>query len=108
MSRYLLIESHDPYTSSEISGCTEHAVALKRRGHDVALLLVQNGVQPLRPDAKASGLRAALAAGVEVLADEFALRERGIAAATLAPGVSAVPSDTVIERLALGWTTLWR
>jgi intracellular sulfur oxidation DsrE/DsrF family protein len=108
MSRYLLVESRNPYTSCEISGSTEHAVTLKRRGHDVALLLVQNGVQPLRHDAKAPALHAALAAGVEVLADEFALRERGISAGALVAGVRAVPPDTIIDRLVHGWTTLWR
>lgn len=39
-------------------------------------------------------------AGVEVLADEFSLRERGIAAGKLVAGVRAVPLDTVVDQLA--------
>jgi hypothetical protein len=46
-------------------------------------------------------------AGVEVLADAFALRERGIAADRLTTGVAAAPLDVVAERLATGWRAQW-
>jgi predicted peroxiredoxin len=46
-------------------------------------------------------------AGVEVLADEFSLRERGIAAGKLAEGVRSAPLSIVIDQLAEGRKALW-
>ena len=108
MARYLLIESRDPYTGGNAVGHTELAALLKLRGHEVALLLVQNAVLPVRAGAHAPSLRSAIAAGVEVLADEFALQERGIAPASIAHGVHPAPLSSAVERLADGWTTIWR
>ena len=44
---------------------------------------------------------------VRVLADDFSLRERGIAADSLAEGVKAAPLDTVIDHLEAGSKCLW-
>jgi predicted peroxiredoxin len=44
---------------------------------------------------------------VEVLADEFSLRERGIAVDRLAQGIKAAPLSTVIDHLAEGRKTIW-
>jgi hypothetical protein len=44
---------------------------------------------------------------VEVLADDFSLRERGISSASLIGGVRAAPIDAVVERMAAGWNALW-
>jgi hypothetical protein len=44
---------------------------------------------------------------VEVLADEFSLRERGIPESRLTPGVRPAPLDVVIDRLADDWKALW-
>ena len=50
---------------------------------------MQNGVLPCRAGADGDALHEALAAGVEVLADDFSLRERGIAEPDIARGVQA-------------------
>jgi hypothetical protein len=42
-----------------------------------------------------------------VLADDFSLRERGIAPAGLIGGVRAAPIDSIVERMAAGWNALW-
>jgi len=107
MSSYLLIESRDPYTSGDPRGYAALASQLKLAGHEVALFLIQNGVLPARDSARNSELREAIGARVEVLADEFSLRERGIDAMRLITGVRAAPIALVIERLASGWKTLW-
>jgi len=107
MSRYLLIESRDPYAGNETSGYAALAAQLKSAGHEVALFLVQNGVLPVRAEARCAELREAIGARVEVLADEFSLRERGIDAAGVLTGVRVAPIALVIERLAAGWKTLW-
>ena len=44
---------------------------------------------------------------IEVLADDFSLRERGISSAGLIGGVRAAPIDSVVERMAAGWNALW-
>ena len=107
MSRYLLIESRDPYGSTDPRGYATLASQLKAAGHEVALFLVQNGVLPVRAEARCAELRDAIGAQVEVLADEFSLRERGIENARVLPGVRVAPIAIVVERLAAGWKTLW-
>lgn len=107
MPSYLLIESRDPYSSQAVLGHVELAVALRRAGSQVALYLVQNGVLPARAGADGDALHEALAFGVEVLADDFSLRERGIAANDISRGVRLAQIDTVVERLAQDWKVLF-
>lgn len=107
MTSYLLIESRDPYSTQAVPGHVELAVALRRAGSRVTLYLVQNGVLPCRAGADGDALHEALAAGVEVLADDFSLRERGIADDEIARGVREAQVDTVIARLAEDWKVLF-
>ena len=65
------------------------------------------GVLPARPCKHAAALQEAAKAGVEVLADELSLKERGIAAHRLAPGIKASPLDVVVDHLAEGRKTIW-
>ena len=74
-------------------------------GNQVTLFLVQNGVLPARPSAHSAALSALARSGVTVLADDFSLRERGIA--QLAEGVAATSIDVVVDDLAAGHKTLW-
>ena len=48
MNRYLFIESRDPFESRDTQFVEETATALKQRGHDVTVFLVQNGVLAAR------------------------------------------------------------
>jgi predicted peroxiredoxin len=108
MGGYLLIESRDPFEASDVSHhFYELAAGLARAGTPVTLFLVQNGVFPARPSAHTASLQTVARAGVEVLADDFSLRERGIDAGGLAAGVRAAPIDVVIDRLAEGRKALW-
>jgi predicted peroxiredoxin len=107
MTKYMLIESRDPFDSNDVGFSYELASGLAKAGHDVTLLLVQNGVLPARRGAKTDGLAAVMKAGVKVLADDFSLRERGITPARLVPGVAPSPIDVVIEHMAEGHKTLW-
>jgi sulfur transfer complex TusBCD TusB component (DsrH family) len=101
----LLIESRDPFESSDVAYYYELARGLTKAGNQVTLLLVQNGVLAARPSAKAPALRALIEAGVRVLADDFALQERGIT--KLSDGVKSAPIDVVVEHLEAGHKTLW-
>ena len=107
MSKYMLIESRDPFESNDLGFSYDLAAGLAKAGHEVTLLLVQNGVLPARRGAKADGLAAVMKAGVRVLADEFSLSERGIERSRLAAGVEPSPIDVVIDHLADGHKTLW-
>jgi intracellular sulfur oxidation DsrE/DsrF family protein len=73
----------------------------------VTLFLVQNGVLARARAPAGVALQALADAGVEVLADEFSLRERGIRAAGLLAGVKPAPLDVVLDRLAEGHKALW-
>ena len=106
MAKYLLIESRDPF-ETDVSAYLDLAANLKKEGNEVTLFLVQNGVLPARKSARSETLSKLAQAGVEVLADDFSLRERGIAAARLAPGVKAAPIETVVDQLAEGRKALW-
>ena len=48
MANYLLIESRDPFGESGVVQDYTLASDLKKRGNDVTLFLVQNGVLPAR------------------------------------------------------------
>jgi predicted peroxiredoxin len=107
MSKYLLIESRDAFESNDVAQFWELAASLARQGDTVTLFLVQNGVLPTRPSTRSEALSALTKAGVQVLADEFSLRERGIRPERLAAGVKASPLDVVIDQLAEGRKALW-
>src|SRR5262245_59914826 len=104
---YLLVASRDPFASGVAEPFYELGAALRRDGHAVTVFLVQNGVLPERRGARSGALANLAAQGVRVLADDFSLRERGIAAAELAEGVAAGPIETVVDALASGAKTLW-
>jgi hypothetical protein len=107
MSKYMFIESRDAFESNDVAFTYELASALAEAGHGVVIVLVQNGVLPARRGANAEGLKAVIAAGVRVLADEFSLRERGIPTERLCAGVAPTPIDVVIDHMAEGHKTLW-
>jgi hypothetical protein len=105
--RYLIIVGEDPLELPSARRAGELALQLGKRGHAVAVFLVQNGVLACRANASHDALAPVFAASVEVLADDFSLRERGIELNDLRAGVAIAPIDTVVSRLAAGWTTLW-
>jgi intracellular sulfur oxidation DsrE/DsrF family protein len=80
---------------------------LVKNGSKVTLFLIQNGVLSARENAQSAALSAVADNGVEVLADEFSLRERGISPDGLVSGVSAAPLDVVVDRLADGRKAIW-
>jgi sulfur relay (sulfurtransferase) DsrF/TusC family protein len=106
VKQYLLIESRDPYESGLVRGHFDLALSLYEAGHAISIFLVQNAVLPARPNAAREALAPVLAAGIEVLADEFSLRERGIEARDL-KDIQPVPIDVVVERMAAGWKTIF-
>jgi predicted peroxiredoxin len=107
MSRYLLIESRDPFDSNDTHFCCDLAQQLAAANNEVTLFLVQNGVLPARSGARSGDLAKLTDAGVSVLADRFSLKERGIDEKRLAPGIAAAPLDVVLDALAEGAQVIW-
>jgi hypothetical protein len=107
MTNYLLIESQDRIDARDGGFCSRMAKALAQHGDAVTVLMVQNGVLALRAGAYAPGLAVLRELGIGVLADAHALRERGMAPDTLAPGVAPCELDVVIDRMADGWRVVW-
>ena len=107
MPKYLLIESRDVLETSDVRYFYDLAAQLARAENDVTLFLVQNAVLAARAGQGAFPLEELAGAGVEILADQFSLRERGLPEARLAPGVRPVPLEVVVDRLAEGRKALW-
>jgi intracellular sulfur oxidation DsrE/DsrF family protein len=107
VDKYLLVESRDSFESTAARDHVEWAAQLRRRGRDVTLYLVQNAVLACRSGASKEELQEAVAAGIEVLADDFSLRERGIRETDIARGVRPASIGLLVERLAAGWKVMF-
>ena len=107
MSDYLLIESRDPAIGGETALFHDVARDLVAAGHGVTLFLVENGVFGARSSPASRGIAALAGVGVQVLADDFSLRERGIGEDRMLPEVRPAALDIVIDQLAAGRKALW-
>ena len=99
MSNYVFIESRDPFDSPDTSFLADTAAALKKRGNNVTVFLVQNGVLAARKQARKSALPQLFESGVTVLADDFSLRERGIQSDECQSAVRASSIDQLVDLL---------
>lgn len=98
MAKYLVIESRDPFDSSDSNYFAELVQGIAARGNETTLFLVQNGVLPARQGAKHNDIIAKLVLNkVKVLADGFSLRERAIG--KLAAGVAVADIDRLVDLL---------
>ena len=100
MSRYVLVESRDPFDSRDCEHFYEIARGLKDAGNDVTLFLVQNGVLPTRKESThAPKLKGLAAAQVTILADAFSLKERAIGHEDLVASVKSSDVDHLVDLL---------
>jgi sulfur transfer complex TusBCD TusB component (DsrH family) len=98
MAKYLVIESRDPFDSSDSGYFSELVQGIAGRGNQTTLFLVENGVLPACKDAKYSDVIIKLIQNkVEVLADGFSLKERAIS--NLADGVQVANIDRLVDLL---------
>jgi sulfur relay (sulfurtransferase) DsrF/TusC family protein len=108
MNRYLFIESRDPFESRDTRFVENTAAALKQRGHEVTIFLVQNGVLAARRNGRDNYLGRLTAIGVTMMADDFSLRERGIQPAALAAGIHESNIEALVDALVQGGTkAIW-
>ncbi len=100
MAKYLLIESRDPFEYGDVSYLCGLAGDLAAAGNDVNLFLLQNGVLMARQGTE-SPVQGLLTGGkVNVLADDFCLKERAIALGSLLSGVKVSNVDHLVDMLA--------
>lgn len=95
MSKYLFIETRDPFDSTDVKQTWDLAVDLSKAGSEVAYFLVQNGVFATREGAKTPVLEGGN--GITVYADDLSLRERGIAEGALRSGVTVAGADKLTD-----------
>lgn len=108
MSKYLLIESRDPFEAADVRYFYDLATQLAGQGHDVALYLVQNGVLAVRKEALNNPLRKVVEEKVKVLLDDFSLRERGIKDDERIAGTTLASVSSLVDLLAEeGRKALW-
>lgn len=107
MTEFCFVESGDPFESADVAFTYALAIDLAERGHEVVLFLVQNGVLAARRDANTNLATTASTPGIEVLVDDFSLRERGIDEAELLDTVTPAQIDHVVDTLARGARVIW-
>ena len=95
MSKYLFIETRDPFEHNDATQTWNLAESLANKGHDVAFYLVQNGVLAVRMGAKINTLTDTEL--VNVYADDISLRERGVSVEHMLGGVTVSSVDTLID-----------
>jgi sulfur relay (sulfurtransferase) complex TusBCD TusD component (DsrE family) len=100
MPSYLFIESRDPFETRDVEEGYRLIEELAAKNTPVTLFLVQNGVLVARQGARAEQFAALVTnPRVTVMADAFALQERGIPTTALMPGVQAANIDTLVDLL---------
>lgn len=107
LSKYLLIESRDPWECGESQHFYGLASDLAAKGHDVVLFLVQNGVLGVRKGISSTLVQKAIDAKVKVLLDDFSLRERGIDDGERTGGTTVSTMDALVDFLAEGRKAMW-
>ena len=99
MSNYVFIESRDPFDSPDTSFLAHTAAALKKRGNNVTVFLVQNAVLAARKQARKSELPQFIESGITVLADDFSMRERGIESGECHSNLKTASIDQLVDLL---------
>ncbi len=109
MSRYVLVESRDPFESRDVSYFYGLARDLAAKGEQVTLFLVQNGALASRKGGKANPLAGVVDSKVEVLVDTFSLRERGIQDSERLPSVRPTDIGDLLDKIMAqaGTKVLW-
>jgi hypothetical protein len=107
MAKYLFIESRDPFDSLDSHYLADLIEGVAGRGNQTVLFLIQNGVLPARKGSKHNEMIAKLVRGkVQVLADEFSLRERAIR--NVVDGVEAADIGRLVDLvLEPGTKAIW-
>lgn len=108
MKDIMVVETRDLIEIRDVEWGAGLLADLQASGSATCMMLAENGVFAARKMALAACLIPLIGGGVTVLADRFALRERGIAETDLVPGVAPADLGVVIDWLEAGASVLWR
>lgn len=107
MRELLIVETRDAADHKDPERMVELALGTLRSGVPASIFLTENGAFNARRSAQCP-LDDAMAEGLRVSVDRFALEERGIAPEQLHDGVSVEDVDLVVDRLSDGACVMWR
>lgn len=107
MSRYLFIQSQDPFTEVRTQAQFDLARRLADAGSSVTLLLVQNAVVAARLHAQCPQFDSLLGSKVEILADSFALRQREIDDDQLKSNIRPTEISLAVDAMLNGDKVIW-
>jgi hypothetical protein len=104
MRELLIIETRDAADHKDPERIAALAVGMRRQGIQTTIFLAENGAF----NSRGNGLATAIAEGVHVAVDRFALDERAIPETKLTKGISVADIELVVDRLADGACVMWR
>ena len=107
MSHYLFVQSQDPFSDVRAPLQYQLAIDLKKRGHDVTVVLVQNGVVPARQQAVCPAFDELAVSGLTLIADAFSLEQRDIGQQQLKNNVTTGSMENVIDAMLAGHKVIW-
>ncbi|MBP6219074.1 MAG: DsrE family protein [Oligoflexales bacterium] len=107
MLSYLLIETQDSFESKDTKKWANLAIDLQDQGAKVVFHLLENGVLAARSSSLSSEIKRLIESGMEVEADLFSLKERGIEKDRQVAGLQISSPDKIIERMQEGFKVLW-
>ena len=108
MKGMMIVETRDPVSIRDVEWGATLLVGMAQAGMPATLMLTENGVLGARHGANAQRVHQLKNQGVEIVADRFALTERGIGEPDLAPGIACADLAAVVDRLAAGDSVIWR
>jgi sulfur transfer complex TusBCD TusB component (DsrH family) len=103
MAKYLLIESRDTFEYGDVDYFCGVAKDLAAAGNDVTFFLIQNGVLMSRRGVEGNPLSSIIdnsSGKIDVRAEGFSLKERGIGAGSITSGVKVSSLDDLVDLLA--------
>ena len=105
MSKYLFIETRDPFEFADVKQTWDLARELSKAGNDVSYFLAQNAVFAARKNADVPTLNDG---GVKVLVDDVSLAERAIPTDSLKSGLAVSNVDELVDlTLEDGCKAIW-
>ena len=107
MHDVMIVETRDAAEHRGPDRMAALAIGLSQEGVQATIFLTENAVFAARRGSR-SALDEALARGVTVAADRFAIEERAIPIEELRDGIATSEVSLIVDRLAAGSAVLWR
>ena len=107
VSKYLFIQSRDPFTDKTSTQQFSLMADLMDRSWEVQVILVQDAVIAGRKGVRSAELEALLARGGTVYVDDFSLRQRGIESGDVKDGFKVSGMERVIEAMKHRYKVIW-